>query len=1171
MKRTALATLLVLTACGFARSSSAETIYETNFAKTRYGHTPSDWRDLVNYRPARNWAVDGNGLLRVMLKEYVGDPTEGDRLIRRKYLESFGMRHFTGLLAYEGPLPHSMTAAKLADLSVIADFRKTPDPNVTLGVFARLHDRDNYYVARFRAAHVLEIVKFVNNQPTVLATRTTDRRYHENDTWTIEFKTRGDLLTARLLDERESIVARCDARDGAYTEGSVGLAATTFAAVKAFWIVADAQKASARKQTNDPPRIEQKQSSHQYAIVRAATNQEQLNTQFDNLAKRYDVVVAGGGTGGFGAAVQAARLGASVLLLEETDLIGGQMANAGVTSMDEGGQWGKNPVRERGIYREFHESAVAHYYSLNKDPFTAYHYNRQSEAGFEPHVARGILYGLIDETRQRQPNGKPAVLDLAVRTRVVRVEKQGDTIVGATLEEWTEQGPQRRDVQCHVLVDATEYGDVMPLAGVRYRVGTCTSDGIDPAAPMQEYTWLGVIREYPDGIPPHLVIQQPPPDYEAVKHRFRHYSISGESLTNKNHKGRKVTDRAWFDYVDWRGMADSVSPATGELTEQRHTRGGLNGGNDYPVTAATCEDMAQRRKDELWGIHRSLGIIYWFQHELGLPWAPPEDEGYAKSYNLAQMRARGVREDLLPIAALMPQLPYARESRRMIGLNTLKGNDLAIRDSGENRARPWASSVAINDYSLDLHGTNDQLEADLDTPDYINGTGPFMVPFEVFIPERVDGFVPAEKNISQSRLVNGATRLQPSTMLNGQAAGTIAALAALQGKQPRELNIIEVQSTLLASGVTLIPRWYEDVEWGAPLWQATQLLSLYGMMDRQGPLRKDAPLGIDNAWGINEPLDPRDANATFDRSASLKRKEEADNRRLIKVKFGITVYRTRAEFALKTADRLRKSSSYSIGDLSLDDTSAYDAAVAELKKKMSAKPAKAAKSPKPTDAPAKTAPRKIQNASVVILGDSLSTNNGTLGPKRGYYHWTDSVKQRFNLKVTNLGKGGSRADAGLERLTKALVDEKQRPDFVIINFGMNDHKIAEKDGKAVSSAETFEQQLTAIVKLTRSMNAVPILVAPHAIYEGSPDNPRSYYSKYTPANFEQDGGALKRFDTFIAVIRKVAKVEGVDLIDLRKESAKYDGAEYTLDGVHMGKLGHENYARTINNYLAEKY
>ena len=406
-----------------------------------------------------------------------------------------------------------------------------------------------------------------------------------------------------------------------------------------------------------------------------------------------------------------------------------------------------------------------------------------------------------------------------------------------------------------------------------------------------------------------------------------------------------MTDRAWFDYVDWRGMADTVAPATGELTEQRHTRGGLNGGNDYPVTAATCEDIAQRRRDELWGIHRSLGIIYWFQHELGLPWAPPEDEGYATPYNLAQMRARGVREDLLPIAALMPQLPYARESRRMIGVKTLRGTDVAIRDNGENRARPWASSVAINDYSIDLHGTNDQLEADLDAPDYVNGTGPFMVPFEVFIPERFDGFVPAEKNISQSRLVNGATRLQPSTMLNGQAAGTIAALAALQGVQPRELNIIEVQATLLASGVTLVPRWYEDVEWGTPLWQATQLLSLYGIMDHPGALKKDLPLGVGNVWGTNEKVDSKEVLATIQRIVSLR--PEADRKNTSG--FSFQGGRTRGSFALSAATLLREHGSYRVGDSSLDDTTTYDADVDKLKKAFGARPVKASMAPSSID------------------------------------------------------------------------------------------------------------------------------------------------------------------------------------------------------------------------------
>ncbi|HRZ93463.1 MAG TPA: FAD-dependent oxidoreductase, partial [Candidatus Paceibacterota bacterium] len=56
------------------------------------------------------------------------------------------------------------------------------------------------------------------------------------------------------------------------------------------------------------------------------------DTPAGQIREEYDVVIAGAGTGGFGAAVQAARLGAAVLLLEETDWIGGQMTAAAVTS-----------------------------------------------------------------------------------------------------------------------------------------------------------------------------------------------------------------------------------------------------------------------------------------------------------------------------------------------------------------------------------------------------------------------------------------------------------------------------------------------------------------------------------------------------------------------------------------------------------------------------------------------------------------------------------------------------------------------------------------------------------------------------------------------------------------------------------------------------------------------
>src|SRR5580698_8655020 len=73
--------------------------------------------------------------------------------------------------------------------------------------------------------------------------------------------------------------------------------------------------------------------------------------------RNYDVVVAGAGTGGTAAALSAARMGAHVALLEETDWIGGQASAAAVSTMDEG----SSPIPPSGIYREFLVRMEAYY------------------------------------------------------------------------------------------------------------------------------------------------------------------------------------------------------------------------------------------------------------------------------------------------------------------------------------------------------------------------------------------------------------------------------------------------------------------------------------------------------------------------------------------------------------------------------------------------------------------------------------------------------------------------------------------------------------------------------------------------------------------------------------------------------------------------------------------
>lgn len=193
-------------------------------------------------------------------------------------------------------------------------------------------------------------------------------------------------------------------------------------------------------------------------------------------------------------------------------------------------------------------------------------------------------------------------------------------------------------------------------------------------------------------------------------------------------------------------------------------------------------------------------------------WSVANDEGYDTPSHLAAVDAWIQEQPELapfrPVLVHFSIIPYTRESRRIVGLHTLRPAEIE-----RVKAKPvqFRHTVALGDYAIDLHGSmrKEWLEADLDREGDIphkfgeRGVGPFAIPFECLIPETIDGFLPAEKNFSQSRMVNGATRLQPHTLNIGQAVGAIAALAVKEGVQPRVVDPVKVQRVLLEAGDTL--------------------------------------------------------------------------------------------------------------------------------------------------------------------------------------------------------------------------------------------------------------------------------------------------------------------------------------------------------------------------------
>jgi hypothetical protein len=76
-------------------------------------------------------------------------------------------------------------------------------------------------------------------------------------------------------------------------------------------------------------------------------------------------------------------------------------------------------------------------------------------------------------------------------------------------------------------------------------------------------------------------------------------------------------------------------------------------------------------------------------------------------------------------------------------------------------------------------------------------------------------------------MANGATRLQPHTMLMGQAAGAIAALAVQNKVRPRAVDPVAVQKVLLDAGCILTIEPPRDVQRGTPEWTAKPLEVLH--------------------------------------------------------------------------------------------------------------------------------------------------------------------------------------------------------------------------------------------------------------------------------------------------------------------------------------------------------
>jgi len=555
-----------------------------------------------------------------------------------------------------------------------------------------------------------------------------------------------------------------------------------------------------------------------------------------------EILVAGGGTGGVAAALAALQAGRSVCLLEETDWLGGQLSSQGVSALDEH----EHIERFGGTasYYRLREALRDAYRPLARDPSALQPFNPGNcwvtRLAFEPAVAARVFDEML------RPFEMAGQLRILRRAKVHAVTSEADRIVAVEAVQLDGPGAWRFTPQ--FVIDATELGDLLPLAGADYVVGaeTIAETGERHAQPeeikplcLQSYTYiLGVELGAPGS--DHRIAQ--PPRYE----HFR--KTQPYSLTIEVHGGEIYGEESgWLQYR----IFDTMPGTKGGLWTYRRVVDAAHfpsyprdltilnwPGNDY--REAVLFDVEPRAQAQALqdGKRVSLGFLHWLQ---------TEGEATATRQGAPEIR---LQPSVMGSADGLSKFPYIRESRRIRALKTVVEQEVSTEFQPGPRAAHFDDSVGIGWYPIDIHRSGPE------DVGHSCRTRPFQIPLGALIPRRVTNLLAAAKNIGTTHLTNGCYRLHPVEWNIGEAAGLLAAVALGSGLEPAAIrngaeSLRAFQDLLLARGVPLA--WLIGLPPGHPGFAAAQRLYRDGLLDcaHSLELRLEQPLTEEEwrRWG----------------------------------------------------------------------------------------------------------------------------------------------------------------------------------------------------------------------------------------------------------------------------------------------------------------------------------
>lgn len=547
-------------------------------------------------------------------------------------------------------------------------------------------------------------------------------------------------------------------------------------------------------------------------IVRAALcGLALLSSQvFAQTSHDAEIVVYGGNAAGVVAAVQAARMGKSVILLEPGKFLGG-LTTGGLGATDTGA-----PVSVGGIAREFYGRIYQYY----QQPAVWHHETRAAYVPrhelavseklklhwfFEPHVAERHLHLLLEEV------GVTVHFESPLDRSPGGVRKDGATIHAIR----TVDG---REFTGRVFIDTTYEGDLMAAAGASYIVGREPRSRYNeklngiiylPARRTAHIDPFVIPGKPESGLLPRILPEAPGPEGEGDG-RTQAYNFR-MCLTDVPENQVPFTKPDGYDPINYElvlrhvlgskpGMLPGNKNTSGlfTLTPMPNRKTDSNNRNlfstDYIGRSWDWAEASYARRDEIRREHENYirGLFWFLSTDERLP---------AELRN--EVRRWGLAKDEFTANQNWPTQLYVREARRLIGEYVITEHDC-------RNQRPIEDVVALGSYALDSHvvsmfvDENKKLRLE---GAFFESVRPYPIPYRALLPKKrevANLLVPV--CISASHAAYGSARMEPVFMMLAQSAATAAALALEDKVSLHELPYAKLRARLEADGQVLFDR-----------------------------------------------------------------------------------------------------------------------------------------------------------------------------------------------------------------------------------------------------------------------------------------------------------------------------------------------------------------------------